>query len=103
MSSAFFETRPAYIGETVVCSATISGSGSIASWTFTGTLYDPEGVEVEDAVTVAILVAADRTITVTIEGQDVVGDYRVTVERTDDDLGLIVVRGVIEVTDPSKP
>lgn len=102
MSSTYFENRPAFVGETISLVATVAGSGSIAAWELTGTLYDPSGEEVEDAVEVDILDADDRTLTVTVGGQDVVGDYRIVVTRDDDDSDLVVVRGVIEVTDPSK-
>lgn len=101
--SYFFEQRVTYLNETVTLTVTVSGSGSLAGWTFTGALYGPDGTEVEDAVTAELLDADERTVTVTVTDLDTAGDYRVAVTRSDDDSGLLVVRGVIEVTDPSKP
>jgi hypothetical protein len=101
--AGYAEIRPAFLGEVVTLTATVEGSGSIAAWEFAGALYDPAGSEVEDAVAVEILDADDRTLTVTVAGQEDVGDHRLVVTRTDDDSGLVVFRGVLEVTDPAVP
>jgi predicted regulator of Ras-like GTPase activity (Roadblock/LC7/MglB family) len=79
--AGYAEIRPAFLGEVVTLTATVEGSGSIAAWEF----------------------ADDRTLTVTVAGQEDVGDHRLVVTRTDDDSGLVVFRGVLEVTDPAVP
>ena len=101
MSSSYFEQRPVYCGEINTITATIPGSGSLTG-TYAGHLYDPNGTEVAGAVTVTIADANARTLTVTVSGQAVAGDFALEVRRTDGSSDLCVVRGVIEVTDPSK-
>lgn len=100
--SGYFEQRPTFVGEVVSATVTIDGEGTISGQQFAGKLYDPNGTEVPDAVEVDIADAEERTLTVTISDLFVAGDHRLVVTRTDDDLGLVVVRGVIEVTDPMK-
>lgn len=104
MSYSFFEVRPVYCGEVVTISATIDGDGDISSWTFTGQLFDPAGDEVTtvDTVTVEIADGASRLLTVIVAGQESPGTYRVIVFRTDDDSGLVVLKGDLEITDATK-
>lgn len=101
-ASVYFETRPAYVGEITTATATVAGSGNISAWRFGGHLYGASGTEVTGAVTVAIADAVNRVLTITIAGQTAAGDYSLDVIRTDDGLGLVVVRGVLEITDPTK-
>lgn len=102
MSSAYFEMRPVFLGEVATVTAIVAGSGSIAGWTFTGHLYNASGQEIAAQAAATILDPTARTVSVVVLGQSTAGDCSVEVRRTDDGSDLCVVRGVLEVTDPSK-
>ena len=75
---------PVYVGEDYAITVTASGSGSIAGWTLDAVVTAPDGTDETTGVTCAILVAADRTIRLTITGKTwTVGKARVTIRRTD--------------------
>lgn len=98
----YHELRPAFVAEAVTLTTVLAGSGSIAGQAFAGVLTDPAGEEVEDAVTVAVAVAADRTVLVTFAAQEESGEYRFSVRRTDDDGGVVVAWGVLDLSDPGE-
>lgn len=103
-SSGYTEIR-GHAGEDYSLTITIEGSGSIASgWTFSGTLWDASGTEIEDAVVVEITDGAGREITATIAGQDLdgtpyYGPYRFEVRRTDAGSRTVVAWGILDLVD----
>ena len=101
MPIAYFEARPAFLGETFALVVTVPGSVSIAGWVLDAKLYAPGGADTGLTIAANVLDAVARTIQVagSIPSSGA-GDYVLTVRRTDDGSNLVVSHGVIEVKDP---
>jgi hypothetical protein len=99
MSSIWNELRPAYTGEaSYPVTITLSGSGSIAGWTFSAAMFDPDATAAAGSPTAVVTDAVNRKVLLTLPGQAAAGDYGWEVRRTDDSSGDVVAHGVIEVT-----
>jgi hypothetical protein len=102
MAVVYSEPRPAYTGEVnypVVI--TLAGTGSIASWTFSAHLYNPDGTAAAGSPTASVTDGPNRKVTATLPGQSAPGLYAWAVRRTDDSSNDVVARGIIEITNPA--
>lgn len=89
---------PAYAGEDYEITLTLSGSGSISGWTLDAVVTAPDGTDETTGVTCAILVAADRTVRVTITGKSwTAGKSLITVRRTDAGARTVVYEGYLPI------
>lgn len=98
MSAFYTELRPAYTGEaSYTATITIDGSGTISGQTFSAAMFKPDGTAATGTPTAVILVAADRTVTLTLPSQSIAGEYSWECRRTDDSSNLVVAHGIIEI------
>lgn len=98
MSAFYSEMRPAYVDEaSYTATITIDGSGTISGQTFSAAMFKPDGTAATGTPTAVILVAADRTVTLTLPTQTIAGEYSWAVRRTDDASNLVVAHGVIDI------
>jgi hypothetical protein len=104
-ANGYLECR-AHVNEDYTFTITVEGDGTLTG-TYAGTLYDPAGDEVADAVEVEISDAAARELTATIFALDLdpttyYKPYRYEIRCTDAGARTVVAWGPLELTDPSR-
>lgn len=93
----YSELRPAYTGEPVSVTITVDGVGSIAAWSFTAAVWNPDGTSATGTPAAVVLDGTARTVLLTLPGQATPGEYAWECRRTDSGNNLVVAHGRIDV------